>query len=188
MNVKAISLKGRIPLLAGIEFLRAEWWDDLGDLPQFVVIRYSEASGGEKSLRMDLDKRIFLDHLTDPEKDRAVQDQVLRVWGIVAEDLREGNLELVVPSLERSYTTAILTGTPHSSARYRALQDGQAIDSFGERGSAMAGATTLSRSLPKTLPKLTPHAIPRSATPRPFGPENSGQRDRPRRTSACSPI
>ncbi|MGA3206156.1 MAG: hypothetical protein ABSF12_26985 [Bryobacteraceae bacterium] len=161
MNVKAISLKGRIPSLEGIEFLCAEWWDDSGDLPRFVVIRYTEASGGEKSLRMDLDKRIFLDHLTDPEKDRAVQDQVLRVWGIVAEDLREGNLELVVPGLERSYTTAILTGTPHSSARYRdrALQDGQAIDSFRERGSAMAGATTLSRSLPKSLPKLTPHAI-----------------------------
>jgi len=88
MNVKAISLKGRIPSLEGIEFLCAEWWDDSGDLPRFVVIRYTEASGGEKSLRMDLDKRIFLDHLTDPEKDRAVQDQVLRVWGIVAEDLR----------------------------------------------------------------------------------------------------
>jgi hypothetical protein len=80
--IKSIKLEGRIaatPL--GINFLRAEWW---GDLSRFVVIRYSERDGIEGSLRMDIDKRAFIDHIADPAKDEAVQSQALPIWEILA--------------------------------------------------------------------------------------------------------
>jgi hypothetical protein len=82
-QIRSIPLEGRIATANGIRFLRAEWW---GDLSRFVVIRYSERGGAEKSLRMDIDKRVFLDHVADPARDKVVQKQALPIWEIVAKE------------------------------------------------------------------------------------------------------
>jgi hypothetical protein len=82
-EIKSIPLEGRIIAAEGINFPKVEWW---GDQSRFVVIRYSEQGGTEGSLRMDLDKRVFLDHIADPSKDNAVQEQTLPIWEIVAKE------------------------------------------------------------------------------------------------------
>jgi hypothetical protein len=60
-DVKSIDLKiEKGPLY----FIRAEWWDDRS---RFVLVRYAlEGKEQELGLRLDLDKKIFLDHLPGP--------------------------------------------------------------------------------------------------------------------------
>lgn len=69
-----------LPSKDDIKFIKAEWWDDQSPLV-VVVCRHR---GELAKLRMDLDKRTFLDHLTDARGDKAVQSLSLPVWEIVA--------------------------------------------------------------------------------------------------------
>ena len=65
-----------------LSFLRAEWWDDSS---RFVLIRYSlEGKVQELGLRLDLDKKIFLDHMDDEKLDTIVQRQAENIWRVVA--------------------------------------------------------------------------------------------------------
>jgi hypothetical protein len=61
-----------------LAFLRAEWWDDRS---RFVLVRYSlEGKEHELGLRLDLDKKIFLDHFNDPYLDKFAQAMVRPIW------------------------------------------------------------------------------------------------------------
>ncbi len=82
-DIKTIDLEEVVkPALPWLSFLRAEWWDDSS---RFVLIRYSlKGKEQELGLRLDLDKRVFLDHLDDPELDMFVQYQVENIWRVVA--------------------------------------------------------------------------------------------------------
>src|SRR5262249_58310486 len=82
-EIKSIDLKDVVKeAVPWFSFLRAEWWDDSS---RFVLIRYSlEGKEQELGLRLDLDKRIFLDHIDDPNLDKFVQSQVGDIWRAVA--------------------------------------------------------------------------------------------------------
>jgi hypothetical protein len=71
-----------IPPMDNIQFRQAQWWDD--DSPLVVVL--CSYHGDEVRLRMDIDKRRFIDHLDDPRADNAVQERVLPIWEIIAKE------------------------------------------------------------------------------------------------------
>jgi hypothetical protein len=73
-DIKSIDLRNRHLLpLSWLSFLRAEWWDNES---RFVLVRYSlKGREQELGLRLDLDKKIFLDHLDNLEFDHLVQAQ-----------------------------------------------------------------------------------------------------------------
>jgi hypothetical protein len=87
---KMIDLKNKVPDAGGgvVSFLRAEWWDPSS---RFVLVRYSRKGHEEElGLRLDLDKRVFLDHLSDdPHLDADVQSRVETIWKIVAQERSE---------------------------------------------------------------------------------------------------
>lgn len=89
MKVRAIDLKGHIPLPndAAIEFLRAEL--PLARLHSpFALIRYAlRGVEQEYGLRLDLDKRVFLDHFDDEELEQVAQNAVLRIVEVVGDAL-----------------------------------------------------------------------------------------------------
>jgi hypothetical protein len=80
-EIRSIQLD-EIPTKDGIKFIKAQWWDDNSPL---VVIHLSYRGDVER-LRMDIDKRTFLDHLTDPQKDKTVQKLTMPIWEIVAKE------------------------------------------------------------------------------------------------------
>lgn len=80
--VKSIDLTGAVKNANDISFLRVEWWDDSS---RFVLVRYSRAGKEQEfGLRLDLDKKIFLDHFEDTDLDKKVQTLVEPIWSIVA--------------------------------------------------------------------------------------------------------
>jgi len=81
-DIKTIDLKYITQAAPWLSFLRAEWWDDSS---RFVLIRYSlEGKEQELGLRLDLDKKIFLDHMDDPKLDTIVQHEAENIWRVVA--------------------------------------------------------------------------------------------------------
>lgn len=58
----------------------AEWW---GDRSHFAVVRFLVGGIEKFSLRLDLDKRVFLDHAPDAETDQAIQARVQTIWSDV---------------------------------------------------------------------------------------------------------
>jgi hypothetical protein len=82
VDVKTIKLP---PFEKGpLRFLRAERWDDQS---RFVLIRYAlEGKEEEFGLRLDLDKKIFLDHLPDPELDQLAQYLLKPTWGFIVKE------------------------------------------------------------------------------------------------------
>lgn len=72
-EIRTIDLKGRIPGGASIEFLRVETPVTEHDVP-FALIRYAlEGVEQEYGLRMDLDKRVFIDHFEGEAKEEVIQ-------------------------------------------------------------------------------------------------------------------
>ena len=70
-KTKLLDLKGMVPGDSGIEFLGAEVPEDRG-VP-FALIHYALDSQKQAyGLRLDLDKRVFLDHFEDDEEREAV--------------------------------------------------------------------------------------------------------------------
>jgi hypothetical protein len=85
--IRQIDLKVyKVPDAGNISFLRAEWWDDSS---RFVVVRYA-VKGEEvktRGFRLDLDKKVFLDHISDdPKLDKEVQNRVDPIWHIVVKE------------------------------------------------------------------------------------------------------
>lgn len=69
-----------VPSNRRFKFIEAQWWDDQSPLV-VVICRYH---GDLTKLRMDLDKKSFLDHLTDPREDSEIQNFAMPVWEVVA--------------------------------------------------------------------------------------------------------
>ncbi len=80
-STKKIEFEGRVEDVGGLRFLRAEWQRDQS---RFVLIRYA-VNGREQplGLRLDLDKRIFLDSLDDPKMDASVQERIPKILSII---------------------------------------------------------------------------------------------------------
>ena len=73
-TIRIISLKGKIPGWNAIKFLRAEM--STRHRSPFALIRYSyNRSEPEYGLRLDLDKRVFLDHPFDKEEENKAIDE-----------------------------------------------------------------------------------------------------------------
>jgi hypothetical protein len=79
---KSIALEGKLADIGALHFLRAEWQLERS---RFVLIRYA-LDGREHplGLRLDLDKRVLLDSVDDPEVDKSVQALTQTIWRIVA--------------------------------------------------------------------------------------------------------
>lgn len=79
---RRIDLRDQVPSAGPIEFLSADV-SAAANTP-FAVIHYADA--GKKQpfgLRLDLDKRVFLDHLDDPEKEEALCSSASAVVSVV---------------------------------------------------------------------------------------------------------
>jgi hypothetical protein len=73
-----IDLTRRIELF---RFVTAEWWDENS---KFVVVRGSTEKNPEDfALRLDIEKRAFLDHVSNPEADKLVQSQASQISQLV---------------------------------------------------------------------------------------------------------
>jgi hypothetical protein len=52
-----------------------------------VIVRYrSHGEAQPLGLRLDLDKKVFLDHADDPKTDKELQKKVTSVWEIVVRE------------------------------------------------------------------------------------------------------
>jgi hypothetical protein len=77
-----IDLRHRVPGGASIEFLRVEMAGI--DASPFALIRYAKDGEEQKTgLRLDLDKRSFLDHFEDQEKERVIESAAPRIVELV---------------------------------------------------------------------------------------------------------
>jgi hypothetical protein len=79
----SIDLKGRIKGGSSIEFLRAEMYEEPRRIPS-ALIRYSVDDVEQAyGLRLDLDKRVFLDHFEDKEKQEAIARAIPEILEIL---------------------------------------------------------------------------------------------------------
>jgi hypothetical protein len=80
-STKKIEFEGRVEDVGTLHFLRAEWQRDKS---RFVLIRYA-VDGREQplGLRLDLDKRIFLDSLDNTEMDASVRERIPKILSII---------------------------------------------------------------------------------------------------------
>jgi len=77
-KIRTINLKGHVAGGASIEFLRAEV-PETHRLP-FALIRYSlQGVEQEYGLRLDLDKRVFIDHFEDEEKEKTIESAAPKI-------------------------------------------------------------------------------------------------------------
>ena len=81
-ETKSITLEGKLEDVGALHFLRVEWQRDGS---RFVLIRCS-LDGDEQplGLRLDLDKRVFLDSLGNPEVDTSVQERIPKILSIIS--------------------------------------------------------------------------------------------------------
>ncbi len=81
-----IPLHGRVPGSAGIEFLRAEM--PAGVRSSLALIRYKQyGQEMQYGVRLDLDKRVFLDHFEDAAEEDVLQHAAPRIVSIMAKEL-----------------------------------------------------------------------------------------------------
>jgi hypothetical protein len=80
-ETKSIPLEGKLEDAGALHFLRAEWQRDKS---RFVRIRYS-LDGIEQplGLRLDLDKRVFLDSVDNREVNASVQERIPEILSII---------------------------------------------------------------------------------------------------------
>jgi hypothetical protein len=89
-STRRIEFEGRVEDVGTLRFLRAEWQRDRS---RFVLIRYA-VDGHEQpfGLRLDLDKRVFLDSLDNPKVDASVQERIPKILSIVAAARSQGRI------------------------------------------------------------------------------------------------
>jgi hypothetical protein len=83
--VHSIGLE-ELPSKHDVKFIEAQWWDDESPLVVVVCLHRGDLT----KLRMDLDKKSFIDHLTDSGGDKTVQSLAIPVWEIVARERFQG--------------------------------------------------------------------------------------------------
>lgn len=82
-DVESVDLTKRLKPAGELVFLSAEWWSKSS---RFALVRYSyQYKEQEFGLRLDLDKRVFLDHLEDPKLDKIIESYAKIIWEIVAD-------------------------------------------------------------------------------------------------------
>lgn len=85
-NISSIHFNGKIKGGASIDFIRAEMTTKY-DLP-LALIRYAiQGQEQENGLRLDLDKRVFLDHLEDEEKNKVLDKAAPEIVEVVGSAL-----------------------------------------------------------------------------------------------------
>ena len=89
-STKKIEFEGRVEDVGALHFLRAEWQREKS---RFVLIRYA-VDGHEQplGLRLDLDKRIFLDSLDNPKVDASVQERIPKILSIIGAARSQGRV------------------------------------------------------------------------------------------------
>lgn len=93
-----VDLRNRIATKGSIEFLFAETSGSV--YSPFAIVRYS-VNGEEQDLglRLDLDKRVFLDHFEDINQESIVEHAAPIISGVVGDHL--ASLDWMVPPEER---------------------------------------------------------------------------------------
>ena len=74
LTIKTVDLTGVVPTMGAIQLLRAETVNGVGRYIPFALVRYAR-NGKEQELgvRLDLDKRAFLDRFDDDAENRSLQ-------------------------------------------------------------------------------------------------------------------
>jgi len=92
--IQQIQLKGRVQGGAALDFLTVEVPAEPDRYIPFALVRYSiEGKPQEECLRLDLDKRTFADHFSDPVQERVLYDAARQIAEIVVEALRRSTYE-----------------------------------------------------------------------------------------------
>lgn len=85
--IESVDLREKVPRIGTVRLLRAEWKEANA---RFVLVWYEVGNVQQPfALRLDLDKRTFLDDLDDRSIDRAVKEQAQNVFLAVAARRRE---------------------------------------------------------------------------------------------------
>ena len=86
-KVRTVSLRHNVPKDASLKFLRVELVR--GGFTPFALVRYAEAGVEQPlGLRLDLDKRAFLDHFDDPIKEDLANRVSRKIVRLVGKRLR----------------------------------------------------------------------------------------------------
>jgi hypothetical protein len=89
-TIKSVRLEGKLDDIGALRFLRAEWWRDDS---RCLLIRYAwDKKEQPLGLRLDLDKRVFLDKIDDPNVDASIQALTAKILSIVADERSRGDI------------------------------------------------------------------------------------------------
>jgi hypothetical protein len=92
--IQRIQLQDRVRGGAALDFLTVEVPAEFDRYIPFALVRYSvEGKPQEDRLRLDLDKRTFADHFSDPEQEQVLQDAARQIADIAVEALRRVTYE-----------------------------------------------------------------------------------------------
>jgi hypothetical protein len=83
-----VNLQPKIELSGDLKFFKAEWW--VND-PRFAIVTYSYKNSDEKWVRMDLDKRRFIDQQDDTHLDELIKMQTDCIWKIIIDELESSH-------------------------------------------------------------------------------------------------
>ncbi len=77
-HIRHINLD-ELPARDGVRFVEAQWWDARAPFAVIVCLYRGELM----KLRMDLDKRVFIDHVEDERLDGVIAAAAMEVWEVV---------------------------------------------------------------------------------------------------------
>jgi hypothetical protein len=141
-----INLTDNVPSVGGLVFLRAEWWDPSS---RFVLVRYSYKGHEEElGLRLDLDKKVFLDHVPGPKFDEEVQRRVEAIWKFVTLERAK------MPGFAGGGTTSVYFKGGGEFKSSGGLQAGT-MSIFGNLASAIFGKRKTADGTPATGKAIT---------------------------------
>ena len=96
VEFRRITLRGEISPAGSIEFTTADV--GLTATTLFAVVYYEdEGQAQPEGLRLDLTKKVFLDHFDDPVKERALSSSAVEVANTVATKWAELKTSLILP-------------------------------------------------------------------------------------------
>lgn len=92
VEYRSIPLKGKVPSSKSIEFLRAE----ICETYRLPLARVLYIYGGQESgIRLDLDKKVFIDHMDDEQDEEFIQGVAPVIARVLAMEVdKKGNVRL----------------------------------------------------------------------------------------------
>jgi hypothetical protein len=85
MEISSVNLRGKIERIGPIQFVSAEWTEHA---PQFVLLRYELSGRAQKfGVRLDLDKRMVMEDLEDPELNKDIRKLSGSIWEVVVNEI-----------------------------------------------------------------------------------------------------